>query len=68
MALERHLVLNRFFHHLLGAERFDVLKRSLQDCQEGADSDGQSYFFHALLARTPEIPVEQLAGYDCRIL
>lgn len=69
MALERHLVLNRFFHHLLGAERFDAFKRSLQDCREGADSDGQSHFFHALSGRAGlQVPVEGLAGHDRRIL
>lgn len=69
MALDRHLVLNRFFHHLLGAERFDAFKRSLRECREGPDTDGQSHFFHALSGRTGvQVRREELAQYDRRIL
>lgn len=69
MALDRHLVLNRFFHYLLGAERFDAFKRSLQECREGPDSDGQSHFFHALSGRTGmQVRREELSWYDRRIL
>ena len=40
MNLERSLVLNRYFHGLFGAERFEDLRRVLKEQEEGPGSDG----------------------------
>ena len=48
MNIERSLVLNRYFHGLFGAERFDELRRVLKEQEEGPGPDGRSRFFHAL--------------------
>ncbi|HXH09641.1 MAG TPA: hypothetical protein VNP04_07765 [Alphaproteobacteria bacterium] len=69
MNLERSLLLNRYFHALLGAERFDDLRRALKDQEEGPGPDGQSYFFHVLKGRTGlMVDSRRLADYDRRIL
>ena len=69
MALERCLVLSRYFHHLFGAERFDDLRRALRDQEEGPGPDGHSRFFHVLAGRAGlRIDRQALADYDLRIL
>ena len=45
MNLERSLVLNRYFHSLLGAERFDDFRRALKEQEEGAGPDGRARGF-----------------------
>ncbi|MEW6745514.1 MAG: DEAD/DEAH box helicase family protein [Planctomycetota bacterium] len=69
MNLERSLVLNRYFHNLFGAERFDELRRALRDQEEGPGPDGHSRFFHVLVGRAGlHIDRRTLADYDLRIL
>lgn len=71
MRLERHLVLNRYLHHLLGAEGMESMQRALGDVQEGPGADGQSFFFHRLTEREGvrlELPAERLREYDTRIM
>jgi hypothetical protein len=67
--LEQRLVLNRYLHHLLGAEGLESLKQALSEVEEGPSGGGQSHFFHALAGRRGiRIPVEDLREYDTRIL
>lgn len=63
------LVLNRYMHHLLGAEDFETLKNLLRPLPEGPDSDGQSYFF-GRLATHPDLQIDRsrLEQYDLRIM
>lgn len=69
MNLERSLVLNRYFHSLFGAERFDDLRRGLREQEEGPGPDGQSRFFHVLVGRSGlKLGLETLARYDLRIM
>lgn len=67
--LEDYLVLNRYLHHLLGAEDFETLKNLLRPLPEGPDSDGQSYFF-GRLATQPNLQIDcsRLEQYDLRIM
>jgi hypothetical protein len=41
MNIERSLVLNRYFHVLFGAERFDELRQVLKEQEEGSGPDGR---------------------------
>jgi hypothetical protein len=41
MNIERSLVLNRYFHGLFGAERFDELRRVLKEQEEGPRTEGR---------------------------
>jgi hypothetical protein len=67
--LERSLVLNCYFHSLLGAERFDVLRRGLRDQEEGTSPDGHSRFFYVLSGRSGvKIGAQSLEEYDRRIM
>lgn len=70
MNLERSLVLNRFLHSLFGADRFDDLRRTLRDLEEGPGPDGHSRFFHALAGRTglDRELARNLADYDLRVM
>ena len=69
MSLERSLVLNRFFHHQLGVDRFDPLSKTLEACQEGSSADGQSHFYHTLSTRAGlKVGADKLAEYDRRIV
>lgn len=69
MNLERSLVLNRFLHGQLGADRFDDLRRALKDQEEGPGPDGQTRFFHVLAGRAGlRIDRRTLAEYDLRIV
>jgi len=67
--LEDSLVLNRYFHRLLGADSFAELKSLLRQVPEGPASDGQSHFF-SRLATQPALKAapEALREYDRRIL
>ena len=67
--LEDYLVLNRYMHHLLGAEDFETLKNLLRPMPEGPDGSGQSHFFGRLVTQ-PElrIPRDQLERYDRRVM
>ena len=69
MTLERSLVLNRYLHRLLGAERFDELRRALKEQEEGPGPDGRSRFFHVLAGRSGlEIDQSDLEAYDDRVM
>jgi len=69
LRLEDYLVLNRFMHHLLGAEDFETLKNLLRPMPEGPDGNGQSHFFKRL-ATQPDlcVPPDKLEEYDRRIM
>ncbi|MBU2226376.1 MAG: DEAD/DEAH box helicase family protein [Proteobacteria bacterium] len=69
MNIERSLVLNRFFHNLFGAERFDDLRRALKEQEEGPGLDGHSRFYHVLVGRSGiKLDLQTLARYDLRII
>ena len=69
MNLDRSLVLNRYLHALFGAERFDDLRRSLKEQEEGAGPDGRSRFFHVLAGRSGiKIGARALEEYDRRVM
>lgn len=69
MNLERSLILNRFYHNLLGAERFDDLRRALREQEEGPVPDGHSRFFHVLVGRSGcKLDQQAFAQYDLRIM
>ena len=66
---EGYLVLNRYMHHLLGAEDFETLKNLLRPLPEGPDDTGQSYFFRRLATqRDLRIPLDRLEEYDRRVM
>jgi len=67
--LEDYLVLNRYMHHLLGAEDFETLKNLLRPLPEGSDGTGQSYFFGRLVTQPGlRIPRDRLEQYDRRVM
>jgi hypothetical protein len=69
MNIERSLVLNRYFHDLFGAERFDELRWVLKEQEEGPAPGGRSHFFHVLAGRSGlKIEVRSLEEYDRRIM
>lgn len=69
MRLEQRLVLNRYLHHLFGADGLESLKQALSAVVEGPSGDGQSHFFHALAGRRElQVPVDDLRDYDTRIV
>ena len=69
MGFEHALVLNRYFHHLFGAARFNDLQRALKDLDEGPGPDGQSHFYYALAGRSGRrLDLGDLAAYDRRIV
>lgn len=69
MNLERALILNRYLHSLFGAERFDGLRRTLKEQEEGAGPDGRSRFFPVLAGRSElKIDARQLEEYDRRVM
>jgi len=68
MRLEPALVLNRYFHGLFDARDLTELKQPL-NVQEGRASDGQSYFYGALLGRVQDTVLrDKLAEYDARVM
>jgi hypothetical protein len=69
MNIDRSLVLNRYFHSLFGAERFEDLRRELKEQEEGARPDGRSGFSYVLSGRRGvTIEVRSLEEYDRRIM
>ncbi len=69
MRLEQSLVLNRYFHSLLGARGLEDVKPLLARTEEGAAADGQSRFFHALAGlHSLRLPEDRLREYDARIV
>lgn len=67
--LEEYLVLNRYLHHLLGAEDFETLKNLLRPLPEGPDGTGQSHFFGRLVTQPDlRIPRDRLEEYDRRVM
>ena len=69
MRLVQFLILNRYCHHLLGAQRLEELKAALAYLKEGPGGEGQSHFFHALVGRRGvQVPEEKLQEYDTRLL
>jgi hypothetical protein len=67
--LERSLVLNRYFHGLLGASGLEDLKALLARLEEGPAADGQSHYYAALAGvRGLQVPAERLREYDARIV
>ena len=67
--LEDYLVLNRYMHHLFGADDFEALKNLLRPLNEGPDGTGQSYFYGALSGlQGLKIPTDKLALYDRRVM
>ncbi|MGE5590763.1 MAG: DEAD/DEAH box helicase family protein [Bacillota bacterium] len=70
MSLERSLILNRYFHSLFGAERFDDLQRALKDQEEGPGPGGHSRFFDVLAGRAGlcSMVAGKLPDYDLRIM
>lgn len=68
MRFDKYLVLNRYFHSLFGTRSLQELKQSL-NVQEGTASDGQTYFYGALLGRVDDERLRRkLAEYDIRIV
>lgn len=69
MRLEQSLVLNRYFHSLLGVRGFSDLKHILAGCKDGVAGDGQSHFFHALASQQNlAISEDALGEYDARVM
>jgi hypothetical protein len=69
MRLEQSLVLNRYCHHMLGAQTLAHLKQTLYRAQEGPRGEGSSWFFHALAAlEGRRLSEEALRVYDERIM
>jgi hypothetical protein len=67
--LDQSLVLNRFLHGLLGADRLRDLALELASQEEGPAGDGQTHFFHLLAGRRGlRIPEGLLSEYDRRIV
>jgi hypothetical protein len=67
--LEQSLVLNRYFHWLLGARGLEDLKQMLVRVEEGPGADGQSRFFHAIAGlKGLRLPEEKLQEYDARVV
>ena len=70
--LEDHLVLARFIASKLGINKLSEI-RDFSDVQEGFDSEGRSYMFHAILTRLGNtildntIPENKLKEYDDNI-
>ena len=69
MSLQRHLVLNRWLHALLGADDLEALKGALAAQEEGPGGDGQSHFFRVLAGRRDrKLDEDTLAAYDARLV
>jgi hypothetical protein len=69
MRLERHLILNRYFHSLLNAGSLEDLKQCLKSAQEGISGDGQSWFLRELEARVEDQELQnRLRAYDTRVM
>jgi len=64
MNLEKNLVLNKFFLHLVGYSDFDKLREDFNQTPEGFDTSGNSYLLHALLGKEIVMPEPELKRYD----
>ena len=64
MNLEKHLVLSKYFIHLVGYTEFDKLREEFNGAREGFDAAGHSYVLHALLSKSPLITEPDLKRYD----
>jgi hypothetical protein len=64
MNLEKHLVLNKFFLHLVGYNEFDILREDFNQTPEGFDAAGNSYVLHALLGKEILMAEYDLKRYD----
>jgi hypothetical protein len=64
MNLEKNLVLNKFFLHLVGYKDFDRLREDFNQTPEGFDAVGNSYMLHALLGKEINMPEHDLKRYD----
>lgn len=62
--LEDHLLLARFIANKLGMNKVAEI-REFSDVEEGFDSDGRSYMYHAIISRRGNaIPEDKLRQYD----
>ncbi|MCL6431320.1 MAG: DEAD/DEAH box helicase family protein [Anaerolineae bacterium] len=69
LRLESYLVLNRYLHHLLGADDLEALKALLRPMPEGPEGSGQSYFLARLVTQPGlRLPREDLERYDRRVM
>jgi hypothetical protein len=67
--LEHSLVLNRYFHRLLGAPSTEGLKPVFTRVEEGPGPDGQSRFCHAIaVLKGLRLSEEKLREYVARIV
>jgi len=64
MNLEKHLVLNKYFLHLVGYTNFDQLREDFNQTPEGFDSAGNSFILHGLLGKAILITEHDLMRYD----
>jgi len=64
MNLEKHLVLNKFFLHLVGYAEFDRLREDFNQTPEGFDATGNSYVLHALMGKEIAMAEHDLRRYD----
>ena len=65
--LENHLYLARFLAKQLGMTNLADFQQ-FKDVQDGFDSSGQSYMYHAIISKTNvQIPEEKLRDYDQNI-
>ena len=68
MRLEHQLVLNRFFHSLLGVDDFGPLKE-LGRQNEGIDSDGNSFFYGQIKGWSLDKELkERISEYDSHVM
>ncbi len=64
MNLDKHLVLNKYFLHLIGYSSFKDIKEDFKSVQEGYDATNRSYFVNALFNKAPIISEQDLLQYD----
>jgi len=64
MNLEKHLVLSKYFLHLVGYAEFDKMKEDFNQTPEGFDAAGNSFMLHGLLSKSPLIAESDLKRYD----
>lgn len=64
MNLEKHLVLSKYFLHLVGYTEFDKLREDFNQTPEGFDAAGNSFILHGLLGKSIIIAEHDLMRYD----
>ena len=64
MNLEKHLVLSKFFLHLIGYNEFNKLREDFNQTPEGFDASGNSFILHGLLGKTILMAEHDLMRYD----